>query len=680
MINKSKTTKTLIIILIIPLIAEVFFFNFRFWESLFFKKQIDCLSIKTGNCITVPEINEPVKNIHIDLSESGINKQVIHLKIHLFDEANSDLELPVTEAIPQIKESSYIRIYPDGNVRELMIEFDKDEVPDAGNIGIRLNETRPFCFHVLRFILAVVIVSLFMIFRPGSQIYKMSLCGGDKKLSDRNKIYVLLGISAIVCLWMFIVYAFNYDITQHYRAGHVEAIYTYQAESILNGRVWLDFTPPKYLSEMANPYDFNARLKLARETGEAFKLDFAFFDGKYYSYYGIVPTLIFYLPFVALTGLPLNNSVPVLLMGVVFIIFSFMLIYKLVRRFYSEISLGIYFLLVLVFTFGTGAYYCAQTPHVYSVAFISAIMFTVIGLYNWISASDKHFEDSRLPLSKAKLLIGAVAMGLATGSRPIFGLFAFLAFPLFYSEIKERLFFSKKGIANTLCVIAPLLVIGSAVLYFNKIRFGSFFDFGNTYNLSEMDLQNRHLGIRRLWLGLFEYLFQPLKISGKFPYVESIYDYRNHQTDYMGYTFFDPVYGGYFALCPVCLCIVFLRKCRKTLTSAKMYWLCVISLIFAAVLLVTDIELTGITLRYQMDFGLPVALTSVLILAVLMRKAEASSYKNAFKAALIVLIVLTGVTVFSNLFIMLADSKQWALVSTNPKLYYSVKYLLFALR
>ena len=114
MINKSKTTKTLIIILIIPLIAEVFFFNFRFWESLFFKKQIDCLSIKTGNCITVPEINEPVKNIHIDLSESGINKQVVHLKIHLFDEANSDLELPVTEAIPQIKESSYIRIYPEG--------------------------------------------------------------------------------------------------------------------------------------------------------------------------------------------------------------------------------------------------------------------------------------------------------------------------------------------------------------------------------------------------------------------------------------------------------------------------------------------------------------------------------------------------------------------------------------
>ena len=676
----KKALRTILLILIIPLIAEVFFFNLRFWESLFFKEVADYSITREANNIEVAGIDAPVRNIRIDYPDGQNTGKACHLQITISDEANTDLELPVTEVVPAVEESRYIRIYPDGNVKDIKISFDVNEVPDASGFGVKLNSARPFVIHVTRVVFIAVLMALILLFRPGSEIYKMPLCGSDNKIYDRNKIYVLLGISALVCLWMLIVYAFNYDITQHYRAGHVEAIYTYQAESILNGHVWLDFTPPKYLSEMANPYDFNARLNMARETGESFKLDFAFFDGKYYSYYGIVPTLIFYLPFVALTGLHLNNSVPVLLMGVVFIVFSFLLIYKLVRRSYPGISLGAYFLLVLVFTFGTGAFYCAQTPHVYSVAFISAIMFTVIGLYNWISASDKHFEDGRLQLSKARLLIGAAAMGLATGSRPVFGLFAFLAFPLFYSEIKDRLFFSKKGLANTLCVILPLLLIGSAVLYFNRIRFGSFFDFGNTYNLSEMDLQNRHLGIRRLWLGLFEYLFQPLKISGRFPYVESIYDYRNHPTDYMGYMFFDPVFGGYFALCPVCLCIVFLRECKKALSSVKMYWLCVISLVFAAILLLTDIELTGITLRYQMDFGLPVALTAVLILTVLMRKAGDPSYKYVFKAALVVLIVLTGVTVLHNLFIMLADSKQWALMATNPKLYYSVKYLLFALR
>lgn len=677
---KNKTLKTILLILIIPLIAEVFFFNFRFWESLFFKKQIDCLSIKTGNCITIPEINEPVKNIHIDLSESGINKQVVHFMIHLYDEANSDLELPVTEVIPQIKESSYIRIYPDGNVRELTIEFDRNEVPDTGNIGIRLNETRPFCFHVLRFILAVVLVSLFMIFRPGSQIYKMPLCGADKKITDRNKIFSLLMMSSLIILWIILVYAFNFDITAYYKAGHVEAIYTYQAESFLKGHAWLDFDPPGYLSEMENPYDYHVRSALAKEAGESFKLDFAFFEGKYYSYYGVVPTLLFYLPFVALTGLHLNNSVPILLMGIVYILFSFLLIYKIIRRHYPDSSLGVYFLLTAVFVFGTGAFYCAQSPHIYSVAFISALMFTVIALYNWISASDKHFADPGTPLSKVRLILGAVFMGLAIGSRPVFGLYVFLAFPLFYSEIREKLFFSKKGIANTVCVIVPLLLVGSAVLYFNKVRFGSFFDFGNTYNLSEMDLQNRRFGIRRLWLGCFEYLFQPLKITGKFPYIESVFDYQKTDTDYMGYMFFDPVFGGYFALCPVCLAVFLVRKCKKVLADMKAYWLSVVSLAFAAVLLILDIEMTGITLRYQMDFGMLVVMPAVIILIALIRKAENSTYKNVFKFALLALIVLAGITVFNNLFIMLGNEKARPLMITSPRMYYSLKYLFFSLR
>ena len=81
-----------------------------------------------------------------------------------------------------------------------------------------------------------------------------------------------------------------------------------------------------------------------------------------------------------------------------------------------------------------------------------------------------------------------------------------------------------------------------------------------------------------------------------------------------------------------------------------------------------------------MDFGMLIVLTAVLILIVLFKKAENSSYKNAFKYALTALIVLTAVTVFNNMIIMLGESNQWALAGTNPKLYYSIKYLLFSLR
>ena len=195
-----------------------------------------------------------------------------------------------------------------------------------------------------------------------------------------------------------------------------------------------------------------------------------------------------------------------------------------------------------------------------------------------------------------------------------------------------------------------------------------------------MDLNHRDPGVQRLWLGFFESLFQPLQISGKFPYIKSVFDYKNHATDYLGYMFFDPVYGGYFALCPVCLAIVFLRKCKAELKEMKSYYFAICSLIFGLALLILDIEKTGVTLRYQMDFAMFTAMAAVLVLVALFKMSEKSSYEKAFKILLTVVILLTLVTVFSNLFIMLADNKMRPLILANSKLYYSIKYLIFTLR
>lgn len=679
MTDKKKTIKTILLILIIPLIAEVFFFNFRFWESLFFKHDVSYTVEKVSNEIVIDNMDAPVRNIRVDCSDAS-DTPVVHVLMNISDEANTGYTLTETEVISSIRESSYLRIYTDGSAREIRMAFDSGEITDVGKINVKLNSIRPFCMHPARLFFLIVILAMFFIFKPGSAIYKMPLYPADKKLSDRNKIYILSAVAAFICLWLFIVLSFDFDIWKYYGIGHVEAIYNYQAEAFLDGHVHLNFEPPKYLSEMNNPYDANARFAMYEQTGEAFKLDFAFFNGKYYSYYGIVPTLLFYLPFIALTGIPLNNSIPVILMGILFIVFSFLFIHKALGRFYKNISLGLYFILSTIFIFGTGAFYCAQTPCVYSVGFIFALAFTVIALYCWLSASDKHFINSKAPLSKARLLIGAVSMGLAIGSRPVFGMYLFLIFPLFYQEIKDRLFFSKKGLANTLAVVLPLMAIGAGLLYYNKLRFGSFFDFGNTYNLSDMDLNKRDPGIQRLWLGFFEYLFQPMNITGKYPYVKSIFDYKNYATDYLGYMFFDPVYGGYFVLCPVCLAIVFLRKCRAELKEMKMRGFAICSLAFGAALLILDIEKTGITLRYQMDFAMFTVLAAVLVLISLFKMSEKSSYEKAFKILLAVVILLTAVTVFNNLIIMLADNKIRPLVLVNSKLYYSLKYLLFALR
>ena len=68
MTDKKKTIKTILLILLIPFILEVFFFNFRFWESLFFKHDVTFIAVTNSNEIVIDGMNAPVRNIMVDCS------------------------------------------------------------------------------------------------------------------------------------------------------------------------------------------------------------------------------------------------------------------------------------------------------------------------------------------------------------------------------------------------------------------------------------------------------------------------------------------------------------------------------------------------------------------------------------------------------------------------------------
>ena len=72
------------------------------------------------------------------------------------------------------------------------------------------------------------------------------------------------------------------------------------AHSLLNGRLDLQRDPPAAMAEMQNPYDTAARQSAAPDA----LWDVAYYQGRYYVYFGIVPCLLFQLPFELLTGVP----------------------------------------------------------------------------------------------------------------------------------------------------------------------------------------------------------------------------------------------------------------------------------------------------------------------------------------------------------------------------------------
>ena len=670
------------IILILPLILEVFVFNFRFWESLFFGS-IDNVSTRYEDGVFYADnINAKIRNVYVATTDTT---DAVSLRVIVSDQANTGFGYDVTEIVNSIEESKYIRVHPDGVVKSLKIDFSPyHDLNNAypGNVEVRFNTVRPFIFRVIRFIALMAVTAIVIVFRPKCKLYSVKLWDEGKKMCHDNKMIISFAIILLCSAWILILMQYeDVPIRGYYDRQHVEAIYSYQAEALLDGHTELNIEAPDYLTKLDNPYDPSQRNAMAEETGIRSRGDFAYYNGKYYSYYGIVPTIMFYLPYTAMTGEPLSNAVPVFFYSMIFIVSIFMVILLMAKR-YGNISVGHYLLISVGAVFASFAVYCAITPWIYSVAFMSGLSFVTAALALWLYA-ERVISSCKNPDRNAKaiiaLIFGSVLMSLAFGSRPSFILYVFLAFPIFGKAIKEKHFFSKKGIINTLSVIIPALILCSAVLFYNYIRFDSFLDFGAKRNLS-IDVMYHEMSPSTIGLGLFEYLFQLPNIKGTFPYIHSVYDWNYHMTDYQGVLFFDPVFGGIFTLAPYSLFSIFLFKRRKTLKSKNLYGFGILSLITALVLMIIDIQMGGISMRYQIDFALLIALASVIVIIDIL--GENKETTGEWFAALFhwALIISTAFTVIWLLMSAMALEKPNPMLTYSADLYYSLKYLIFVLR
>ena len=75
-------------------------------------------------------------------------------------------------------------------------------------------------------------------------------------------------------------------------------IYIRQFDAWKKGQIELDLEVDRRLAELENPYDPTQR----KQSGARYNWDYALYDGKYYSYFGIAPILTVHAPIYAVTG------------------------------------------------------------------------------------------------------------------------------------------------------------------------------------------------------------------------------------------------------------------------------------------------------------------------------------------------------------------------------------------
>ena len=488
---------------------------------------------------------------------------------------------------------------------------------------IYANVPRAFTFSPLRWLALLALMTAIYALRPASAAWR------EAYLDHRKKYHpAVLLLAAVLCMLAFLApFAdrFNAGVsTSFYNTAdwdggsrinftlHIDdwasdtaAQYGALAHSLLNGHLDLEQDPPAAMQDLANPYDTAARQQAAPDA----LWDVAYYQGRYYVYFGIVPCLLFQLPFEALTGVrDLPPSLPMILLSWLFLLAAFGCVKQAARRWFPRMSAAAYLLLCAGIGTSSQIYYLLLRPSTYEYAILSGAAFVMLSLWQWLLAANQPAEKHGRILFH--LALGSLCMALVAGCRPQMVLFAALCLPIFWQRyLREKRLFTRQGITEFIAFALPVVLVAIGLMWYNAARFGSPFDFGANYNLTSNDMTRRGFAVGRTAPAVLTFLFGIPGVQAVFPYLSA----TKMQTNYMGLTITELFYGGAFACLPLLWGLASLPLARRRLSSKK--GLCAfigVVLTCMMVLAVLDCQMAGMLYRYQSDWLGPLLLSAAL--------------------------------------------------------------------
>lgn len=378
------------------------------------------------------------------------------------------------------------------------------------------------------------------------------------------------------------------------------------AHSLLNGRLDLQRDPPAAMAEMQNPYDTAARQSAAPDA----LWDVAYYQGRYYVYFGIVPCLLFQLPFELLTGVPdLPPSLAMIVMAWLLILAVFGLVRQAAQRWFPSASAAACLLAAAGIAGGSQVYYLLLRPSVYEYAILCGAAFVLLALWQWLCAANTPVQHhGKIMLHVA---LGSLCMALVAGCRPQMELFAVLCLPIFWPQyIRQKRLRSKQGITEAIAFVLPVILVALGLMAYNAARFGSPFDFGANYNLTSNDMTHRGFRIGRLAPAMFTYFLSLPVVQAVFPYLAG----TKMQTNFMGMTITEVFYGGALVSLPLLWAFAALPLLRRRMARQKDLRAMVLLPVLLAVILATlDCQMAGVLYRYLSDYLTPLLFAAALV-------------------------------------------------------------------
>lgn len=545
-------------------------------------------------------------------------------------------------------ETAYIRLNLTGKCDTVRVYF--PDLSDGERVTVsefEANAARPIFFSLTRFLITLCAFIFAYYVLVSRRLREMRCDFKDPAIKLLSAALAIL--LAVVFLSISLL---NPTFVSPPWAHHGQ--YADLAESFTQGKLYIEQGGEDVLASLDNPYDTTARKAAFKEAGKLEAWDMAYYNGRLYVYFGVLPVIVFYLPYHIITGGEFPNFLGVVFFAWLLIAAVFLLYAKAIKLCFKDTP----FILYLMLTCGTllsgGVIYLLKRPDFYSIPIMGAAAFTVMGLYFWLCAKEKNL------LSKKYLFLGSLFMASVLALRPNLILFSCAAFVMFWTSVfedRELLSLDSKlsseknrALKNTLIFCAPYIVIAALVMIYNALRFSSPFDFGASYNLTTSDMNVRALSIDRWNEGIFEYLFRPPYLSGVFPFLSG----GAVSSTYIGVKSWESMYGGIFMTCPLLLAYFGIFKTKKS----RLYPMSVFMACCALVVCLLDIQLGGILPRYCSDFSIFFIIGAVFIILEL-SKSHQSLVHNFAAFSLI------GIICYAALLVVSSGSST--ISSTNPE-------------
>lgn len=550
----------------------------------------------------------------------------------------------------------------------------------------RANVRAPFSWSWGRVSILIVFAILIALWNPWSKLWKIKL--NTSSISQRFYLFASWMPFIIIALATIIwnlrnATPMHFDSPGNYAYDFDQ--YAHTADALAKGQVHLNLPVPHELTTLPNPYDPMARNNLLNHSVPHMYWDYAYYKGHWYSYFGVLPAVLLFLPYRLITsiwipgGAMLPTTVATFVFLIAFLIAGSLLVIRIIENTVKNASLGTVSISLALFFISANTVYLWFRTSFYSVPMAASLFFTSLGLWFYLGA----FGNSKTN-SFRNIALGSFFIALNLGCRPTFVIAVLFAIPVLYPILKKSFNDFSKDWKKAEYWSIPLLYATAWILpavitaipfgVYNLLRFGSPLNFGNEYQITITDMTTMRLPSQNILPSILSYIALPLRLIPTFPWIGI------QPVAFDRWQYAEPMIGGMFVLSPLALVSSFAALAMRKRCLHKISWnISITSLIIGVFLIVFDSLKAGIGWRYIADFAWTFAITAIVGVTLLLEHAASVQKDDCWKKKTIsysirfVVITLLFVSIIIAALSWFVTGREDSTLRFNPDLWYLVR-------